>query len=108
MQRTLVLGGGLFVGVRLHRAVAGPAGVRLGLDAVGGTGGLGEVPAELRQVAVGAGAVQPLDRLAADLAVEVAGTGSRFEAGERGLVRGPSGNDDEAAATGREVLLATQ
>jgi hypothetical protein len=44
--------------------------------------------------------LQPLDRLAADFAVEVAGTGSGFEAGERRLVRRPSRADDQPAAAG--------
>ena len=43
-------------------------------------------------------ALQPLDRLTAHLAVEVAGAGPPFEPGERGLVRGSPGANDEAAA----------
>ena len=44
--------------------------------------------------------LQPLDRLAANLAVQVPGAGTGLEAGERRLVRGPPRQDDEAAAAG--------
>ncbi len=43
-------------------------------------------------------ALQPLDRLAADLAVEMPGARARLESRERRLVCGPSGQDDEAAS----------
>ena len=46
-------------------------------------------------------ALQSLDRLAAHLAVQVPGAGPRVEAGERRLVRGAAGQDDEAAAARR-------
>src|SRR5947207_14241013 len=44
--------------------------------------------------------LQPLYRFAAHFPVQVAGTGTRFEAGERRLMCGPSGKDHEAAAAG--------
>src|SRR6266511_176141 len=44
--------------------------------------------------------LQSLDRFAADIAVQVASAGTGFETGERRLVRGPSGHDDEAATAG--------
>ena len=45
--------------------------------------------------------LQPLDRVAADLAVQVSRTGARLESRERRLVRGTAGQDDEATATRR-------
>src|SRR5436190_8401620 len=45
-------------------------------------------------------ALQLLDRLAADLAVQVPGAGSSLESGERRLVRRARGHDDEPAAAG--------
>ena len=44
--------------------------------------------------------LEPLDRLAANLAVQVPGAGTGLETGERRLVRGPPGQDDQAAAAG--------
>ena len=64
VQRPLVLRDRLLVGGALHRSVAGPARVAQRLRALTGAGGLREVPAQLRHVAVRVGAVQPLDRLA--------------------------------------------
>src|SRR5205814_6449391 len=42
--------------------------------------------------------LQALDSLAANLAAQVPGAGAGLEAGECRLVRGPPGQDDEAAA----------
>ena len=50
--------------------------------------------------------LQPLDRLAADLAVQMSCAGSGFETGERRLVRGPPRQDDETAATGGAAGLS--
>src|SRR5439155_27234236 len=44
--------------------------------------------------------LQPLDRFAADFPVQMSGARTRFEAGERRLMCGPSGENDEAAAAG--------
>jgi hypothetical protein len=44
--------------------------------------------------------LQPLDRLASDLAVEVSGARAGLEAGERRLVRRPAGPHDQPASAG--------